>query len=206
MSNEELSKKELQEELGQIKEAMGLHEQYPSLARWWLVEGVGIGIMLPLLQLSQRGEVPDLLGLALVGVVFIGALIAHRRFVPDTERSATEGGPNLDILHATLILGMIALVIGLIPILDQLDVDRFTVSFVFFSLMAGLGLVNTGITFRAYNIRKPDRYAFYVGGCWLLALAAVTLWIPFLREWGPTVVGLSYAVHGIGSYIVLTRL
>ncbi len=206
MANEEIGKEELQEELGQIKEAMGLHEQYPSLARWWLVEGVGIGIMLPLLQLFQRREVPELLGLALVIVAFIGGLVAHRWFVPDIERSATEKGPNLDVLHATLILGMISLVVGFIPILDQLDVDRFTVAFVFFSMVAGLGLVNTGITFRAYNIRKPDRYAFYVGGCWLLALTAVTLWIPFLREWGPTVVGLSYAVHGIGSYIVLTRL
>lgn len=206
MTNAEIDKESLQEELGQIKDAMGLYERYPSMARMWLVEGAGIGGFLPLLQLNERGVFGDYGGLVLIGIWIIGVFVAYSRFVPNYERPTTAPVAVWEHFHATVLLGMGALVVGFLPVIDQLDVSTLTLAYLFFAVVAGLGYVNTGIVLKAYNIRTADRYSFYVGGGWLLALAAVTLWIPFLQEWGLTVLGLSFAIHGVGSYAVLSRL
>ena len=50
MTETEPDKEALQEELGQIKYALGLAEEYPYWWRWWLIEGVGVGILFPLIQ------------------------------------------------------------------------------------------------------------------------------------------------------------
>jgi len=205
MSNEELSKKELQEQLGQIKGAMGLHERYPFWSRWWLIEGVGVGILFPLIQLLVRGTLSLLWFVILAGGVFLAHQLALRRVIACYDRPAT-GVPSWMNWQYIAIAGMMALVVALSP----LDGIVETMGELYYAVIAGGSMIGVAYLFmgqllEAYNIRKSDRYAFYVGGLWLLVLTAALPHIPALRGWSFAALGIGLAVHHIGSYLYLSR-
>ncbi|MCU4972481.1 hypothetical protein OB955_06985 [Halobacteria archaeon AArc-m2/3/4] len=198
-------KEALRAELGQIKAAMGLREEYPYWWRWWLVEGIGVGLLFPLIQFGLRDGFSYPL-IALVVGVFLGHQLALWRILKDYEKPTT-GVPSWDAWNVTLIAGILAIAIGFGPVTDQLAFEyTMTVIFVAAGSVAGVAYLFMGQLLEGYDIRTADRYAFYVGGAWLLVLVAVVPHVPFLREWAFAVLGIGLAIHNIGSYVVLSRV
>lgn len=207
MSNDELDKEELQEELGQIKEAMGLHEQYPYWSRWWLIEGVGLGILFPAMQLVVGEPRPLLiLGfLVLAGGVLLVSLVARSRGIARYEQPPT-GVPDWENWQLIAVAGIAALFGALFPVLPSLEaVSELYYMVVAMGSMFGVAYLFMGLLLEAYNIRKSDRYAFYVGGLWLLALTAVLPNIPVLRGWAFAALGIGLAIYHVGAYLYISR-
>lgn len=195
----------LRAELGQIKAAMGLREEYPYWWRWWLVEGIGVGLLFPLIQFGLREEFSYPL-IAVIAGVFLGHQLALWRVLKGYEKPTT-GVPSWDAWNVTFIGGIVAVAVGLGPVTDQLAFEyAMTALFVAAGSIAGVAYLFMGQLLEGYNIRAADRYAFYVGGAWLLALVAVVPHVPLLRGWAFAVLGLGLAVHNIGSYVVLSRV
>ncbi|MFC4990092.1 hypothetical protein [Saliphagus infecundisoli] len=195
----------LQEELGQIKAAMGLAEEYPYWWRFWLIEGIGLGIALPIVQLGLRDGFSPLLVVFLGGVLLTHQLVAWR-ILNEYDRPTT-GVPGWTAWNITYGVGSLALAIGLLPIFEQLVFeDIIVIGVVGVGAISGIAYLYMGQLLAAYNIRTADRYAFYTGGCWLLVLAAMIPHIPFFAGWEFAVFGIGLAVHNIGSYVVLSRV
>lgn len=198
-------KETLQAEIGQIKAAMGLREEYPYWWRWWLVEGIGVGLLFPLIQFGLRDGFSYPL-IALVVVVFLGHQLALWRVLKGYEKPTT-GVPSWDAWNVTFVAGIAAVAVGLGPVTDQLAFEyAMTAIFVTAGSIAGVAYLFMGQLLEGYDIRTADRYAFYVGGAWLLVLVAVVPHVPVLREWAFGVFGIGLAVHNIGSYVVLSRV
>ena len=205
MSETEPNAEGLQEELGQIKEAMGLAEEYPYWWRFWLVEGIGLGIALPIVQLGLREGFSPLLVVFLGGVFFAHQLVAWR-ILHEYDRPTT-GIPSWTAWNITYGAGALALAVGLLPIFEQLAFeDMIVMGFVGGGAISGIAYLYMGQLLAAYNIRTADRYAFYTGGGWLLLLAAIIPHVPLLAGWEFAVLGIGLAAHNIGSYVVLSRV
>lgn len=205
MSQTEPNAEGLQEELGQIKEAMGLAEEHPYWWRFWLVEGIGLGIGLSIVQLGLRDGFSPLLVVFLVGVFSAHQLMAWR-ILHEYDRPTT-GIPSWTAWNITYGAGTLALVVGLLPILEELAFeDLIVVGVVAGGAITGIAYLYMGQLLAAYNIRTADRYAFYTGGCWLLVLAAIIPHVPLLTGWEFAVLGIGLAAHNIGSYVVLSRV
>ncbi|NHN42378.1 hypothetical protein G9C85_12175 [Halorubellus sp. JP-L1] len=205
MSETEVDPESLQEELGQIKEALGLAEEHPYWWRFWLLEGVGLGVTLPVVQVGLRdGFSPPLLALA------IGLFLAHQfltwRALERYDRP-TGGVPSWRAWNVTYGAGAVAAAIGLLPVLERLATDdMFVTAFVVATAISGVAYLYMGQLLASYNIRAPDCYAFYTGGVWLLVLAAVVPHIPPLLGWEFAVLGIGLAAHNVGAYVVLSRV
>lgn len=206
MSNEEIDKESLQAEIGQIKDAMGIHERYPYMTKIWLVEGVLVGILAIGMQFVFRDEIPAYsLPILLLGLIVIEQII-FRRIIQNTEQPSTGSKPSMNILVLAMVLGMFALVIGLDPLIDHSTVDETVASAVLITALSGILYLAIGNMLTAYSIRKHDRYAIYIGGLWLFVLAAAITHVPFLQYWAYAALGVSVIVHGIGAYLVLSRV
>lgn len=207
MANEELRKKELQAELGQIKEAMGLHERYPYWSRWWLIEGVGLGILFPVMRLVVGEPRPILaLGfLVLAGGVLLVGQVALRRGIARYEQPAT-GVPDWENWQVIAVAGVAALFGALFPVLPSLKaVSELYYLVVAMGSMMGVAYLFMGQLLEAYHIRKSDRYAFSVGGLWLLVLTAVLPNVPALRRWSFAALGIGLAIYHVGAYLYISR-
>lgn len=190
---------------------MGLHERYPWFTRTWLLEGVGVAILFPLVQVMMIRDFSN----PLIGILIVGIMLAllgayywiNQRWVlvEETGRSTTPT-PNLNQWHTTIFAGVIALAIGLQPVMEQLPGENLShVSLMLFS-MYGVGYLFLGQLLDSYHIRKTDRYAIYAGGLWMLVLIAAIPNIPVLREWSIAVLGLGMAIHHISAYIYLSSV
>ena len=69
--------------------------------------------------------------------------------------------------------------------------------------LVGVAYLVVGEALRAYYIRRRDRFAFYVGGAWMLVLAALLPSIEFFHTWGYATFGVVYAAHAVVSYLLL---
>lgn len=206
MTNEEIDKEELHAELGRIKDAMGIHERYPYMTQLWLVEGVVVGIGAIATQIGMRQEIP----LYWYGILWIGLVIVEqvvfRRIMVHSGRPVTGPKPSVNILVAAMVLGIFALITGLDPLIAHERVNEAVVGFTIATALFGVLYLSVGTLLSAYSIRKSDRYAIYIGGLWLLALAAAIPSVPILREWAFVAFGVSVLVHGVGSYLALSRI
>jgi hypothetical protein len=206
MSNEDIDKETLQAEIGQIKEAMGIHERYPYMTKIWLTEGMIVGVIAIGMQFAFREMIPLYwLGILLVGMIVIEQ-IAFRRIMQNTEQPSTGSKPSMNVLILALVLGMFALVFGLDPLIDHSVVDETVMSAVLFTALVGILYLAIGNMLTAYSIRKHDRYAIYIGGLWLFVLAAAITHVSFLQYWAYAAFGVSVIVHGIGSSLLLSRV
>jgi hypothetical protein len=206
MSNEDIDKESLQAEIGQIKEAMGLHERYPYMTKIWLVEEVLVGIIAIGMQFAFRGALSIYwLAMLIVGIVVVEQ-VTFRRIIRDSEQPSTGLKPSVNILVLAMVLGIFALVTGLDPLIDHSAVDETVMSAVLITALSGILYLAVGNMLVAYSIKKADRYAIYIGGLWLFVLAGAMTHIPFLQYWAYAAFGVSVIVHGIGSYSVLSRV
>jgi hypothetical protein len=206
MSNEDIDKESLQAEIGQIKEAMGIHERYPYMTKIWLVEGVIVGIIAIGMQFAFRDMIPIYwLVILILGMVGIEQ-VTFRWIIRNSEQSPTGSKPSMNVLVVAMVLGMFALVTGLDPLIDNSAVDETVMSAVLITALSGILYLTVGNMLVAYSIKKTDRYAIYIGGLWLFVLAGAMTHVPFLQYWAYAAFGVSVIVHGIGSYIVLSRV
>ena len=206
MSDTEVDPEALQEQLDQIKGAMGLEERYPYVVRTWLTSGVTAGVILPLIDLGEYFDFSVYWYVALLGTMLLFTWATSNWAHEETGRFTAGAKPGWWIWIATLLAGTLTLGIGLAPVIDRSGIEDITVMTTIVTAVSGITYVMVGAMLKGYRIRKVDRYAFYTAGVWSLALAAVLLNVPFLRQWALTAVGVSFAVHGIGSYVVLSRV
>lgn len=205
MSEIEPDAEALQEELGQIKEAMGLAEEYPYWWRYWLIEGIGLGVTFPVIQLGLRDGFSPLLVVLVVGMFLTYQFVAWR-VLGEYERPTT-GVPSWTAWNTTYGAGALAIAVGLLPVLEQLAFEDVIVTAVVAGgAISGIAYLYMGQLLGAYNIRAADRYAFYTGGVWLLVLAAIIPHVPPIAGWEFAVLGIGLAAHNVGSYVILSQV
>lgn len=205
MTDPDVDKEALQDELGQIKQAIGLTEKHPYWIRSWLIEGVTVGILFPLFQLGLRDGFESWLIVLIVSIFAIYFVVDWQAQI-GYERPTT-GVPSWTTWHVVIFAGIGALVLGLRPIFDQLDASNsVTLSLVLGGTILGVGYMFMGQLLEAYDVRRADKYAFYIGGTWILVLSAVIPHVAFFEGWEYAVLGIGIAVHGIATSFVLSRI
>lgn len=204
-STADVDVEELQSELAQIKDAMGLQERYPSMFHLWLVFGVLVLFASVGSQVVVLYDLPGW-GHSLSWAFFMGLGFVYQWFqnqgTPETSDGTT---PNGWIQAAAVVAYLLAIFVIVGP---HLNAEPGVETSVTFALIVGaiavIYLVQ-GNVLKAHYIRKRDRYAFYVGGSWMLLYAAVMPNVQLLQEWGYVVYGVLYAAHGIASYVILSK-
>ncbi|MFC7135161.1 MULTISPECIES: hypothetical protein [Salinibaculum] len=206
--SEELDVEELRSELETIKDAMGIRERYPSQFRLWLVYGVLVGLAA---LGSQAVVLYDLPGwghwVAWGGLMGLGGV--YQWVGIDREMGAggsSDAKPNVGVHYLAAFGYAFAVLAAVSPLFDGAEAAVLS-STVFAVVVGAVGLayVLVGNALKAYYIRRRDRLAFYLGGAWMLGLAAVIPNVPALRRWGYAVFGIAFALHAVGSYIALAR-
>ncbi|MFP8954682.1 hypothetical protein ACLI4Z_17195 [Natrialbaceae archaeon A-arb3/5] len=194
----------LQAELGEIKSAMGIAERHPYWWRFWVVEGIGVAVGFVLVQLWLRWGFDLRLGAALAGVFALDYL-AKRRIKAEYEPPA-RGLPSQKLWLGIIFVGLGALIVGLGPVFRHLgEAESVRLALLSAAAVVGVGYLYMGQLLEAYDIRAADRYAFYLGGVWILVLAVAIPFVSAFRGWEYAVFGLGLAVHHIGAYIALAR-
>lgn len=197
---------DLQEELSQIKDAMGIQERYPSAFQLWLLYG-GLGVLAAFgsqivvtLELSPWGH-----WVAWGGFYGVGYL--YERFQLSTQQGTPPGStPNIRVQIAGTVALLFAVLVAVSPSLGELSaVESQALIFALIIATVGAIYVVQGASLRAFNIRARDRYAFYAGGVWMLVFGAVMPRIDILQEWGYATFGILFAIHGIVSYVFLSQ-
>ncbi|GAB7018118.1 hypothetical protein [Halostagnicola bangensis] len=203
MSDQNIDPETLQDEIGQIKEAMGLQSEYPYWWRFWIVEGIGVGLLFPLMQLGLNDGFSWWLTATAVGV-FLGHQFVLWRIQKAYDRP-TSGIPSWDFWHYIIFASLIAAIIGMRPLLGGFEGDVLTLWLVIVGSLMGMAYLYMGQLLEAYNIRRVDRYAFYVGGGWILALVAAIPHISALENAEFAVFGVGYALYCLVAYVTLSR-
>jgi hypothetical protein len=206
--SEDPDAEELRQELSTIKDAMGLRERYPTQFRLWLVYGVLVGLA----SLgSQAITVFDLPGwghaVSWGGFMALGNVYQYVAVEGDSGEESSSGANPSIALQYVAVLAYAALVAWLfVPALDSLSGARASATVFAVAVGAvGLAYLLAGNALRAYYIRKRDRLAFYTGGMWMFALAAVIPTVPVLQRWGYAVFGIAFGLHALVSYYVLAQ-
>lgn len=198
---------ELQDQLDQIKGAMGLEDQYPGRAGLWLVAGVLVGLAGILVQatyfynetLSEEAYAAIWGGFLVVAIATVW-ITASRLPAVDRPPNAPGWRAVFGSLFAFLVVlsslgGRIA---EFAPGLER-------ATFFFGSLIAaiGLALLLTGAVLAAYHVRRRDRLAFYAGGLWVLAFAFVFPHVQLLRWIGIGLFGVCFLLYAVASWAYL---
>lgn len=206
MSSPEIDKEELEQELDQIKETLGIQERYPGGTRTWLVFGVLVGVASILSQVVYLERLPGYwYGVIWMGMMSLGMAVQVRTNRSRGELSGTDR-PSWVFLFATMLVTALVLLAILSPVLAELSYEaaNLYVALVFLTLLGGTGYLLLGNTLKAYHIRRIDRYAFYLGGGWLLLLGMFTPYSQFLRTWFYGVYGVVYIAYTLCVYLILT--
>ncbi|MFC3956765.1 hypothetical protein [Halovivax cerinus] len=194
----------LRSELGQIKRAVGLHESAPYWWRWWLVEGLGVALLFPLLNVGfvYGFSWPILVGLV---AVFGGHQYVLYRIQRAYDEPAT-GVPDWGTWHVGVYAGLGAWIVAYWPVSESVaGLSATPLIWVGAGIVMGVAFVYMGQLLGAYGIRSADRNAFYVGGVWLLAVSAALPWLPTIEEWAFATLGLAYGLYCVLAYIALAR-
>lgn len=203
--HDEIDVETLRTELDQIKGAMGLKERYPSQFRLWLVYGVLVFLAALGSQAVVTFELPDWgHSVAWFGFIGIGAL--YEWLVLDDHETSGEAKPNIRLQGVAIAGFLVATFVIVGPLLEGAG-DLETTSTIFALILGTVGTyyIVAGSSMAAYYVRARDRYAFYIGGAWILAYAAVMPRIGLLQEWGYAVFGVLFALHAVGSYVALSE-
>jgi hypothetical protein len=199
----------LQQQLTEIKGAMGLAEQYPGRAKLWLLAGLVIGGAAVLVQATfflyeTLGETAYVAIWGGFVVVAVAASWWTASRLPGTEAPPTApswravfGSLAAFLLAATGVAGDVAAQVG--------GLDRAILFFGLSIATVGLGLLVTGAVLTVYRVRRRDRLVFYAGGLWVLAFASVMPHVQLLRWVGVGLFGVLFAAYALGAYVYLTR-
>lgn len=204
-STEQPDAAEMRADLDRIKTAMELHDRYPFWSRWWLIEGVGVGLLFPLIQLFSRGNISLVWLVLLGGGVFVAHQLALRRIIGRYDQPAS-GVPSWMNWQYIAVAGVLTLVVGLRPVGDDISASgELSFAAIAGGTMVGVAYLFMGQLLESYRIRKADRYAFYASGVWMLLLAAVLPNVPSLQGWVFTALGVGTAVQHVGAYLYISH-
>lgn len=203
--SEDVDPERLREDLDAIKAAMGIEERYPGQARMWLVYGTTIGVASVLTNVSFTLALPD--GAYVAGWFALVAVVAAAQWRL-VSRTTGPAAPGVDWrqLFGAMVLGYVSLTLttGDLIALHTEGPVRGAHFFSHVLLLLGLTFLVVGIVLGAERIDRRDRLPFYVGGLWILGLAAVMPHVRFLQLAGWAVFGAAFFVHSLGAYL-LTR-
>ncbi|PSP92169.1 hypothetical protein BRC87_00705 [Halobacteriales archaeon QS_4_66_20] len=201
----EIDPEMLRREVDQIKDAMGLQERYPSQFRLWLVFGVLVALASAGSQVIYLRDLSGSLHTVVwFGLLGVGWVYQWSSGETDGGWSATGTKPRIGVLWASVFALYFVFVFTLGPAIDEVGGPESDM--LLFSLVVGLvgvAYLVVGEALRAYYIRRRDRFAFYVGGAWMLVLAALLPSIEFFHTWGYATFGVVYAAHAVVSYLLL---
>ncbi len=203
-TEQDIDPERLQSELEQIKEAMGLQERYPSAFQLWLLYGA-LGVFASFgsqavvtFELSSWGH-----ALSWGGFYTLGYL--YEWFALDSyETTNAETKPNVRAQIAGVV-GLLAATVAITsPFLGELTAVE-SQAMLFALIIAAIGAIYIvqAASLKSYRIRARDRYAFYLGGLWMLVYGAAMANLGILQEWGYAIFGILFAAHGLVSYLAL---
>jgi hypothetical protein len=203
----EIDSEALKSEVEQIKDAMGLEKRYPSQFQLWLVFGLAVVLGSTGSQVIALREMsPFYHSIAwFIPMSTAGLYQGWKQRSSPSSVGSTETKPRLRVLYLSLLGLYLVFFVILEPATGGLASD--TAEILLFSLIicfVGIGYIVAGEVLRAYYIRRRDRMAFYVGGAWMLVLAALMPNVAFLETWGYAVFGTAYGLHALGSYVALS--
>lgn len=198
-------KEDLEADLEQIKRAVGLRESHPYWWRWWLVEGVGVAILFPLLNVGfvEGFSVP------LIAAI-VGGFLAHQYLLARIQRDYEEPSsavPSWGHWHLAFFAGIAALYAGVYPIYGEIEgVGDTPLLLVALGVVLGVAYLYMGQLLAAFDVRRADRTAFYVGGAVILVVSAALPWVPAIEGWEFATLGVAYGAYSVAAYVALARI
>lgn len=206
MTSTEIDQEALAQDLDQIKETLGIQDRYPGGVQTWLVFGVLVGLASLLSQVVYLERLPGYWhGLIWMGLMSLGMAVQVRMNRSQDEWSNADT-PSWMLVFGTMLVTALALLVVFSPVLAAMsyaDANLY-MGLIFLTLIGGTSYLLLGNILKAYYIRRIDRYAFYIGGGWILLLGMLSPYIPFLRTWFYGVYGAVYIVYTLGVYLILT--
>ncbi|ELZ11258.1 hypothetical protein C478_12635 [Natrinema thermotolerans DSM 11552] len=194
----------LEAELAEIKGAMGLASDHPYWWRFWIVEGVCTGLLFTIVQFWLREGFRPWIAVAFAGVV--GCCELAKRRLRSSYEPPAAGLPSQRRWFVAVLAGVIALVVGLRPVFESLGpTNAVRLAIVAAGAVVGVGYVLMGQLLAAYDVRPADRYAFVVGGAWIMVLSAAIPYIPAFEGWEYAAFGIGIALHHVATYVALFR-
>lgn len=204
MTQSEVDGEILQKELDQIKQVVGLQEEHPYMWRWWLIQGVGSLLILPLVDLDLNTSWDPIP--MLVAVCLLGFFVFVERRIRSAYEEPTTGVPGYWAWQAPVLAGILVVFLAFAPFWDVLGEPLSVVIVaVLAAILIGTGFLYLGLLLKAFNIRTADRYAFYGAGVTSLALAILIAHVSQLHSWPFTVIGLVWGSYCLGAYLYLAR-
>lgn len=198
----------LREDLDQIKEAMGIAEQYEGAGSIWLFFGLAVPVASALSQYVLTERLPEWY-FSVIWFVVLGGGFGLYVAVTDREyrpTRPTQGKPNLVAQFAIAYLASIPLAMIAGVYTEGLGyVDGTAMTFSIIAVMLGVAYGMLGSSMRAYRIRPRDRWVFYVGTVWMVALGVAVPQSALLERWVYAAFGGLYFVYAIGAYVILSR-
>jgi hypothetical protein len=206
---EAVDKATLQRELHDIKGAMGIEERHPGLVRIWLLFGLLVLLASLASQYVLLERLPGYwfgaIWFGLMGLGGAGSWWLGRR-ADDAPAPPSETTPDPWLQFGVAYVAAVAVQVVVAPFLGDLDyVAAATFPFAVWVAMAGVGYVLLGNALKAHRVRRRDRMAFSLGGAWMVPLAVVISHVEVARTWGYAVFGVTFFLHAIGAYLVLSR-
>lgn len=195
----------LQEELQLIQDAMGIGERNPSRLRDWLLFGVLVAVASAISQYVHLQEFPTLWHpFVWVAILGVGGTLAARR---SSDGFATpEDKPSIPLVHVAAFAAYVPMLVTVAPVAGGLGYrEGSTLVFGLVLILFGIAYLGVGNVLRAYRIRRRDRFAFYLGGLWIMALGGVMPNSAFLVDWGYATFGGLYLTYALVTYAVLAR-
>lgn len=197
---------DLQRDLDQIKEAMGIAERSKSAIELWLWFGVLVAAASALSQFVVLNRLPAWwhsviwLGFLVGG----GGVLMWWRYGSSWSPGRTE--PNVGFQILVVYLGSVVVQLVISPVVPEVGYLLETAYVLGIILvMLGLGYVVAGETLKAYRIRARDRRGFHAGGVLMIVLGVAIPNVDVLHTWGYAVFGASYLIYALTVYAVLTR-
>jgi hypothetical protein len=203
MSESEIDVDALQEEVSQIKDAMGIQDRYPSQFQLWLVYGVLVALAAAVSQFIVLNRLPGWYHpIAWFALLSVAGIVSWLRGGDAGEETA-GGKPNIPLQFGVIFAYYVVILAATSAVPEMSYVVQNAVVFGMVVGLVGVAYVVVGSSLSAYYIRKRDRYAFYAGAVWMLPLAAAMMVVPVLQRWGYAAFGGLYLVHSIAAYLLL---
>lgn len=201
----EIDPERLQRELDQIKGAMGIRERYPATFEYWAVYGLLVPVAAAVSQYVELAGLPGywhpIAWFALMGLGGVYSWVG----IDDEGTGTADAKPSIPLAFAAVFSYYLVVVVALSQVGP---LDRTTEAALVFAMVVGLvgvAYLVVGNALRAYYIRRRDRFAMYVGGAWMVGLAAAIPVFDPLRTWGFAVYGALFGLYPLVTYVALSR-
>lgn len=203
----EIDPETLQQEVAQIKDAMGLQERYPGRFWYWIIFGLAVFVASVGSQVIALRDLSPTLHAVVWGVP-LGGVGAYQwwdtRGQTSSGVSSTATKPRIGVLWLSVFALVVVVLLTVLPAAEGTGEESTEI--LLFSLIVGfvgVGYLVVGEALRAYYIRRRDRWAFYIGGVWMLVLAVLMPTVELLETWGYLTFGVAYVGHATVSYLTL---